>query len=61
MHPGFASYAVGLVGVVKGLKLLAGTNQRLHQIDRILKVNVVVAGAVDQQEFAFQLIGVIDR
>ena len=53
--------AVGAVGVGHHRERLAQRDQAIDQGLAVLEVDVVVAGAVDQQQVALQALGMSDR
>src|SRR5580704_16719287 len=54
---GGAGYAVGLVGIGHEAELFAGFDQRFDHLDAVLEMDVVVAGAVHEQQRSVQLVG----
>ena len=53
--------SVVFVGVLHEFKLLICLNQCLTKNHRILRVNIVVATAENQQKLTFQLVGIFQR
>src|SRR5450432_189278 len=52
--------AMRFAGVKLQIKLLARVDKRIHHLDGVLHVNVVVTGAVHFQEMAVELVGKVD-
>ena len=58
MQLGFgAGDAVVLIGIVERLELFAGVDQRFLEHYRVLEVHVIIAGAVNIQKMALQILG----
>ena len=49
--------AVGFVGINHQLELFAGINQRIHHLNAVLKMYVVVAGSVRDEQRTVQIRG----
>ncbi len=55
-----AAHAVVLVGVYGHVEWFIGCSEGFDHLVAVLYVNVIVAGAMCQQEFAFQAVGEVD-
>ena len=57
---GHPAYRVILVGVVCAFKIDIAFYQRRDHLGRILKVRIIVGGAMNNQIFSFNLVGMVN-
>src|SRR5581483_4033175 len=58
---GRAGYAVGLARINHKIELLASIDQRVHELHRVLEVNVIVSSTVRQQQAPVELLSKVNR